>query len=219
MSEEDDRSPPVRACDSTQSRFHSRYPSRCPADDGVILEIASGSGEHVVHFARNLPSLVFQPSDPEPETLLSVAAWVKDAHVTNVRAPIVLNASQSPWPIGSADGVICINMAHISPWDATVGLITGAASSRVTALSLWPLQTQRARNSPEQRDVRPKPSRSQCDLGSARSGSGRCDSAIRRMLDSHCHRNAREQSERCVSPDVSSGTGLRCRSLGRWTAI
>jgi hypothetical protein len=128
MSEEDDRSPPVRACDSTQSRFHSRYPSRCPADDGVILEIASGSGEHVVHFARNLPSLVFQPSDPEPETLLSVAAWVKDAHVTNVRAPIVLNASQSPWPIGSADGVICINMAHISPWDATVGLITGAAA-------------------------------------------------------------------------------------------
>jgi Protein of unknown function (DUF938) len=95
---------------------------------GVILEIASGSGEHVVHFARNLPSLVFQPSDPEPETLLSVAAWVKDAHVTNVRAPIVLDASQSPCPIGSADGVICINMAHISPWDATVGLITGAAA-------------------------------------------------------------------------------------------
>jgi Protein of unknown function (DUF938) len=95
---------------------------------GVILEIASGSGEHVVHFARNLPSLVFQPSDPEPETLLSVAAWVKDAQVTNVRAPIVLDASQSPCPIGSADGVICINMAHISPWDATVGLITGAAA-------------------------------------------------------------------------------------------
>ena len=95
---------------------------------GVILEIASGSGEHVVHFARNLPSLVFQPSDPEPEALLSVAAWVKEAQVTNVRAPIVLDASQSAWPIASADGIICINMVHISPWDATVGLIRGAAA-------------------------------------------------------------------------------------------
>jgi hypothetical protein len=96
---------------------------------GVILEIASGSGEHVVHFARNLPKLAFQPSDPEPAALLSVAAWVKDAQVTNVRAPIVLDASQLPWPIASADGIICINMVHISPWDATIGLITGAAAT------------------------------------------------------------------------------------------
>src|SRR5271155_1979970 len=70
---------------------------------GVILEIASGSGEHIVHFARNLPSLVFQPSDPEPDALLSVAAWVKATRVTNVRAPIALDASQSSWPIASAD--------------------------------------------------------------------------------------------------------------------
>jgi hypothetical protein len=95
---------------------------------GVILEIASGWGEHVVHFARNLPSLAFQPSDPEPEARMSVEAWVKASQVTNVRAPIVLDASQSPWPIASADGIICINMVHISPWDATVGLITGAAA-------------------------------------------------------------------------------------------
>src|SRR6516225_8401345 len=79
-------------------------------------------------FARNLPSLVFQPSDPEPDALLSVAAWVKAAHVTNVRAPIALDASQSLWPIASADGIICINMVHMSPWDATVGLIRGAAA-------------------------------------------------------------------------------------------
>jgi Protein of unknown function (DUF938) len=96
---------------------------------GVILEIASGSGEHVVHFARNLPSVVFQPSDPEPQALLSVAAWVEDAQVTNVRTPIVLDVSQSPWPIASADGIICINMVHISPWDATIGLITGAGAT------------------------------------------------------------------------------------------
>jgi hypothetical protein len=96
---------------------------------GVILEIASGSGERVVHFVSNFPSLVFQPSDPEPEALLSVAAWVQAAQVTNVRAPIVLDASQSPWPIASADGIICINMIHISPWDAAVRLIRGAAAT------------------------------------------------------------------------------------------
>ena len=66
---------------------------------GAILEIASGSGEHVVHFARSLPSLVFQPSDPDPEAVQSVAAWVNAMGVTNVRAPIVLDASRSPWPI------------------------------------------------------------------------------------------------------------------------
>src|SRR6185437_13350523 len=70
---------------------------------GVILEVASGSGEHVVHFARNLSSLVFQPSDPDPDALLSVAAWVKAAGVTNVRAPIALGASNRVWPIASAD--------------------------------------------------------------------------------------------------------------------
>ena len=95
---------------------------------GVILEIASGSGEHVVYFARNFPSLVFQPSDREPDALQSVAAWVKAKRATNVRAPMVLDASQSPWPIASADGIICINMVHISPWDATLGLIRGAAA-------------------------------------------------------------------------------------------
>src|SRR5882757_595717 len=95
---------------------------------GVILEIASGSGEHVVHFARDFPSLAFQPSDPEPGALRSISAWVEAADVANVRAPIVLDASQSPWPIASADGIMCINMVHISPWDATVGLIRGAAA-------------------------------------------------------------------------------------------
>ena len=95
---------------------------------GLVLEIASGSGEHVVHFARNFPNLVFQPSDREPDALQSVAAWVKATRVTNVRAPAVLDASQSPWPIASADGIICINMIHISPWGATLGLVRGAAA-------------------------------------------------------------------------------------------
>ena len=57
---------------------------------GVILEIASGSGEHIVHFAKNFSNFVFQPSDPEPDALLSIAAWMKATGVTNVRAPIAL---------------------------------------------------------------------------------------------------------------------------------
>jgi hypothetical protein len=104
---------------------------------GVILEIASGSGEHVVHFARNLPSLVFQPSDPDQDALLSVAAWANATGVTNVRAPIALDASNPVWPIASADGILCINMIHISPWDATLGLIKGAAAILPSASPLY----------------------------------------------------------------------------------
>jgi hypothetical protein len=77
---------------------------------------------------RIFPSLVFQPSDPDADARLSVAAWAKDAGVTNVRAPIELDASSPVWPIPSADGIICINMIHISPWQATLGLIKGAAA-------------------------------------------------------------------------------------------
>src|SRR6478609_9080023 len=75
---------------------------------GIILEVASGSGEHVVHFARSLPHLVFQPSDPDRDARLSVAAWVKATGVTNARAPIALDALHSVWPTASADGIICI---------------------------------------------------------------------------------------------------------------
>jgi hypothetical protein len=104
---------------------------------GVILEIASGSGQHIVHFARNFPALVFQPSDPDPDALLNAAAWVKATRVTNVRAPIDLDASQSVWPIASADGIICINTVHISPWEATLGLIKGAAAILPSASPLY----------------------------------------------------------------------------------
>ena len=135
---------------------------------GVILEIASGSGEHIVHFARNFPALVFQPSDPEPDARLSVAAWVKATGVTNVRAPIALDASQSVWPIASADGIICINMVHISPWEVTLGLIKGAAAILPPASPFYlyrSIQTRRVRNGPEQPSIRPEPSRSEPELG------------------------------------------------------
>jgi hypothetical protein len=162
-----------------------------------------------------------QPSDPEPDALRSISAWLKAAQVTNVRAPIVLDASESPWPIASADGIICLHQhgPHLTlgcecRLDQGCGRDT---SSRVTALSLWPSQTQRGRNRPEQRSVRPEPSRSQPYLGSARSGGGRCDNAIRWILGSGCHRNARKQSERCVPLDVILNGRLPPAANGRFT--
>jgi Protein of unknown function (DUF938) len=104
---------------------------------GVILEIASGSGEHIVHFARSFPSLVFQPSDPDPDARLSVAAWTKAAGVGNVHAPIALDVSEPVWPIASANGIICINMVHISRWEATLVLINGAAAALSPASPLY----------------------------------------------------------------------------------
>lgn len=94
---------------------------------GVVLEIASGSGEHVVHFANALPGLTFQPSDPEPEAVRSIAAWIQDSGATNIRSPLILDASATNWPVNTADAVLCINMIHISPWYATEGLMRGAA--------------------------------------------------------------------------------------------
>ena len=95
---------------------------------GLVLEIASGSGEHVTHFARAAgPDLVFQPSDPEPSARVSIDAWVEAARVHNVRPAIALDAAAADWPIANADAVVCINMIHIAPWDAAEGLMRGAS--------------------------------------------------------------------------------------------
>lgn len=93
---------------------------------GTVLEVASGTGEHVVHFARALPHLVWQPSDPQNVLHASIAAWVADVGVANVLEPLALDASAADWPVSSADAIICINMIHISPWAATEGLMAGA---------------------------------------------------------------------------------------------
>lgn len=93
---------------------------------GLVLEVASGTGEHAAHFAAALPALTFQPSDPSPEARASTDAWV--AQLPNVRAALALDAAApEAWPIARADAVLCINMAHIAPWAATLGLLRGAA--------------------------------------------------------------------------------------------
>lgn len=94
---------------------------------GLVLEVASGSGEHVVHFARAFPGLTFQPSDPEDAALQSIAAWTQDSGLTNIKPPVMLDAASSHWPVTAAGAILCINMIHISPWDASEGLFHGAA--------------------------------------------------------------------------------------------
>ncbi len=94
---------------------------------GLVLEIASGSGEHAVHFASSFPALVFQPTDPSEEARASIAAWRQEAALPNMRAPLALDVTAAPWPINHADAVTCINMIHIAPWEATLGLVAGAA--------------------------------------------------------------------------------------------
>ncbi len=92
-----------------------------------MLEVASGSGEHAVHFAAALPQLVFQPSDPDDEALASIDAWAEASGLSNIRPAMTLDAEAPAWPVAEADAVLCCNMIHIAPWTAAVGLISGAA--------------------------------------------------------------------------------------------
>ena len=94
---------------------------------GTVLEVASGSGEHIVHFAATFPALDWQPSDPDPAGLVSIAAWSAEAGLANIAPPLALDAAADDWPIDRADAILCINMVHISPWAATLGLLAGAA--------------------------------------------------------------------------------------------
>jgi Protein of unknown function (DUF938) len=103
---------------------------------GTVLEIASGTGEHVVHFASIFPNLMWQPSDPDPSALNSIAAWQSEADSPNVLPPQKIDAA-SDWTIDRADSIICINMVHISPWSATLGLLRNAARILATGAPLY----------------------------------------------------------------------------------
>jgi SAM-dependent methyltransferase len=94
---------------------------------GVVLAIASGTGQHVAFFARQLPALRWQPSDPAPVHLDSIAAWTVASGVDNVAAPLPLDVEVAPWPVAHADAILNINMLHIAPWSAAEALFRGAA--------------------------------------------------------------------------------------------
>jgi SAM-dependent methyltransferase len=94
---------------------------------GDVLEIAAGAGEHAVHLAAALPGLTWQPTDPDPEALASIAAWRAHVGLANLAAPARLDAADpATWPAGPFEAVVNINMIHISPWAATEGLMAGA---------------------------------------------------------------------------------------------
>lgn len=94
---------------------------------GLVLQIAEGSGEHAVHFAAALPDLNWQPTDRDAAALNSIAAWRAQAGLPNLLAPLELDVTSQSWRVARADAVLCINMIHIAPWRAIEGLMTGAA--------------------------------------------------------------------------------------------
>jgi SAM-dependent methyltransferase len=94
---------------------------------GLVLEIASGTGEHAAYFAQRLPSLLWQPTDPDPQALASIAAHRAAAGLANLLPPLQLDVHAERWSVERADAVMCNNMIHIAPWSACAGLIAGAA--------------------------------------------------------------------------------------------
>ena len=95
---------------------------------GLVLEIGSGTGQHVAHFAKALPNLTFQPSEMDETRHASIAAWIAHEGLANVRAPVAFDVAKLPWPVRAADAIVCINVIHISPWEATLALMKGAGT-------------------------------------------------------------------------------------------
>ncbi|MEJ0099372.1 MAG: DUF938 domain-containing protein [Pseudomonadota bacterium] len=93
---------------------------------GTVLEVASGTGQHVMHFASSLPALKWLPSDPQDDHRNSIRARVHAAGLANVAPPVSLDVLERPWPVRGSDAIVCINMIHIAPWEATLALLEEA---------------------------------------------------------------------------------------------
>jgi hypothetical protein len=94
---------------------------------GVVLEVASGTGQHAIFFTEHLPTLRWQPTDTSPDALQSIGAWVADSTRDNLLPPLELDVRSPEWPLPEADALVCINMIHISPWETTEALFRGAS--------------------------------------------------------------------------------------------
>jgi SAM-dependent methyltransferase len=94
---------------------------------GLVLEVASGTGQHAAFFSGHLSGLLWQPSDTSVEALSSIQAWTEESNLENLLPPIELDVRSPRWPIASAQALLCVNMIHISPWETTEGLFRGAA--------------------------------------------------------------------------------------------
>jgi cyclopropane fatty-acyl-phospholipid synthase-like methyltransferase len=105
---------------------------------GSVLEIASGTGQHVCFFAAALPGIHWQPTDPDSASRDAIATRIREAGLLNVAPPIELDVLQSHWPVaGRFDAVVCINMIHISPWSTTDALCHGGAERLRTGGTLF----------------------------------------------------------------------------------
>jgi hypothetical protein len=177
---------------------------------GKALEVASGSGEHVVHFAAAFPGIDWQPSDPDPAGLTSIAAYRAEAGLANIAQPLSLDAAARDWPVDRVDAILCINMVHISPWEATLGLFAGAARLLAPASPLilyGPYIEADVPTADSNARFRRQPAQPQSGVGSARCGRGqggrrRCRTGLRRTP---C--DAREQFDAVVPPNLTDLTG------------
>jgi SAM-dependent methyltransferase len=97
-------------------------------EGGLVLEVGSGTGQHVVQFARAMPKLIWQPSERDADCLRSIRAWHSVEALPNVRPPLHLDVNALPWPVDSAAALVCINMIHIAPWSAAEALFSGCQS-------------------------------------------------------------------------------------------
>jgi SAM-dependent methyltransferase len=104
---------------------------------GLVLEIASGTGQHVAYFAPALPALRWQPSDASEAHLASIAAWSAASGAENIAPPVLLEVEREPWPVAHADAIVNINMVHIAPWSAAEALFRGAARTLPAAGLLY----------------------------------------------------------------------------------
>jgi len=100
---------------------------RCLPQAGTLLEVASGTGQHAVHFASQLPRWIIQPSDLDPANLASIQAWQGEAALPNLREPVRLDVCDDDWGLAAVDAIFNANMIHIAPWEVAVGLVQGAA--------------------------------------------------------------------------------------------
>ncbi len=94
--------------------------------EGLVLEVASGSGEHASYFAPALGGLSWQPTARDSNDRASISAWAAEGTSDNLLDPLDLDVLRTPWPVAQAAAIVCCNMVHISPWAVTQALMAGA---------------------------------------------------------------------------------------------
>jgi SAM-dependent methyltransferase len=95
-------------------------------ESGVVLEVGSGTGQHIVHFARELPGLSWQPSDYDQVAIASIETYRRDAALKNVREPLLLEVRKRLWGHGLLDAVLATDVIHVTSWSVCEGLFEGA---------------------------------------------------------------------------------------------